>query len=354
MGRPRHATVVAYLAPFVALSGSSYAAITITGRNIKDGSVRYRDLSTGARRLLHGATGPAGERGPAGESGPAGVAGPAGSPGESVPADGSAEEKGRRLAEALGAAKRGDIVRVHGSYELVPESLPLVVPDGVQVVGDGSEATRIATTVVEADATVVRLEQYAQLTAVQIAARRTEKRSEPDVVVLDMGEDTIARDVHVVARSHWGGTFRGVLMHGGAELRRSEVDVNLGYGSAFGITLAGGIVQDALVAAVSQGFTQGIEVTGRSRLIRVDASAAIGVHGNVALHASGSGTTVFAAGSRFDSNPTSGGTPLAVEATGGSAIRIATSELAAGSVAGDVRCVESFATDFTPLDAGCS
>ena len=42
--RPRHATVVAYLALFVALGGSSYAAITVTGKNVKNGSLTGKDI----------------------------------------------------------------------------------------------------------------------------------------------------------------------------------------------------------------------------------------------------------------------------------------------------------------------
>jgi hypothetical protein len=41
--RPGHATVVAYLALFIALGGSSYAAIKITGKQVKDSSLTGRD-----------------------------------------------------------------------------------------------------------------------------------------------------------------------------------------------------------------------------------------------------------------------------------------------------------------------
>jgi hypothetical protein len=51
MRRPGHAVVVADLALFVALGGSSYAALTITGGNVKNSSL------TGG---LTGLTGPAG------------------------------------------------------------------------------------------------------------------------------------------------------------------------------------------------------------------------------------------------------------------------------------------------------
>jgi hypothetical protein len=40
----RHTTVVAYLALFAALGGSAYAAVTVTGKNIKDGTVTGRDV----------------------------------------------------------------------------------------------------------------------------------------------------------------------------------------------------------------------------------------------------------------------------------------------------------------------
>jgi hypothetical protein len=42
--RPRHATVVAYLALFLALTGSGYAALSITGRDVQDGSLTGRDI----------------------------------------------------------------------------------------------------------------------------------------------------------------------------------------------------------------------------------------------------------------------------------------------------------------------
>jgi hypothetical protein len=42
--RPKHATIVAYLALFVALGGSSYAAIRITGKNVKDSSLTGKDV----------------------------------------------------------------------------------------------------------------------------------------------------------------------------------------------------------------------------------------------------------------------------------------------------------------------
>jgi hypothetical protein len=89
----RHSTAVAYLALFAALGGSAYAAVTVTGSNIKDGTITGKDvknrslgtnkLSVGAVRSLAGSPGPAG---PAGPAGPRGVAGPKGEKGEPGPA----------------------------------------------------------------------------------------------------------------------------------------------------------------------------------------------------------------------------------------------------------------------------
>jgi hypothetical protein len=93
----RHGTVVAYLALSTALGGSAYAAVTVTGKDIKDGTITGRDvkgrslgiskLSTKAVSSLRGPRGPAGppgergERGSAGRTGATGRAGPDGPPG---------------------------------------------------------------------------------------------------------------------------------------------------------------------------------------------------------------------------------------------------------------------------------
>jgi hypothetical protein len=42
--RLTYANVTATLALFIALGGSSYAALTVTGRNVKNGSLSFRDL----------------------------------------------------------------------------------------------------------------------------------------------------------------------------------------------------------------------------------------------------------------------------------------------------------------------
>jgi hypothetical protein len=85
--RPSHAIVVAYLALFVALGGSSYAAIKITGKNVKDSSLTGKDVKNSSlttsdvkNRSLLAKDFKRGQlqRGPAGPAGPTGAKGDAG------------------------------------------------------------------------------------------------------------------------------------------------------------------------------------------------------------------------------------------------------------------------------------
>jgi hypothetical protein len=87
----RHSTAVAYLALFAALGGSAYAAATITGKNIDDGTVTGKDVknrSLGTKKLsatalssLAGERGPTGPQGQKGDRGEPGAAGPTGATG---------------------------------------------------------------------------------------------------------------------------------------------------------------------------------------------------------------------------------------------------------------------------------
>lgn len=85
-----YANVTATLALFVALGGSSYAAIKVTGRDVRDGSLSGRDLraaSLSSREVRNGSLMtsdfhlgqlPSGERGEKGEKGDRGDPGPPG------------------------------------------------------------------------------------------------------------------------------------------------------------------------------------------------------------------------------------------------------------------------------------
>jgi hypothetical protein len=98
--RLTYANVMATLAVFVALGGTSYAALTITGKNVKNGSLTGKDIKRSsltttqvkdgsllsadfkAGQLVAGAPGPAGPAGPAGPQGPKGDTGAQGAQGD--------------------------------------------------------------------------------------------------------------------------------------------------------------------------------------------------------------------------------------------------------------------------------
>src|SRR5690349_19191117 len=84
--------IVAYLALFVALSGTSYAASTallpknsVGSAQVINRSLQTGDLSKKTVAALHGARGPQGPRGPQGAPGAQGAAGAQGTPGASGP-----------------------------------------------------------------------------------------------------------------------------------------------------------------------------------------------------------------------------------------------------------------------------
>jgi type VI protein secretion system component Hcp len=86
--RLTYANVVSTVCLFMVLGGSAYAAVSITGKDVKNGSLtsadikdhslQGRDFKTG--HLPHGPIGPKGDTGPIGPKGDAGRAGPQGDP----------------------------------------------------------------------------------------------------------------------------------------------------------------------------------------------------------------------------------------------------------------------------------
>ncbi|MCW2923490.1 MAG: hypothetical protein JWM98_894 [Thermoleophilia bacterium] len=105
--RASYANVMATLAMFVALGGTSYAAVVLTGANIKDGTLTSKDVKD---RSLLGADFkagqlPAGEDGARGAAGAPGSAGAPGAPGAAGGrgADGSPDSPSQVLAKLTGA-----------------------------------------------------------------------------------------------------------------------------------------------------------------------------------------------------------------------------------------------------------
>jgi hypothetical protein len=93
----RYAAVASTLALVLAAGGTSYAAVQLTGKDIqddtittqdvKDKTLKVKDLAPGAAAGLRGATGAAGATGATGAAGAAGPAGPAGATGPIGPSN---------------------------------------------------------------------------------------------------------------------------------------------------------------------------------------------------------------------------------------------------------------------------
>ncbi len=130
-----YANVMSTLAVFLALGGTGYAALTITGKNVKDGSLTGRDIrssSVSARHVKDGSllasdfkpaqlpAGPAGARGPMGAQGPPGQrgpSGPAGAPAATNVTVRSASATGKGSATATASCAPGERA-VSGGFDI--------------------------------------------------------------------------------------------------------------------------------------------------------------------------------------------------------------------------------------------
>jgi hypothetical protein len=123
--RPRHGTVAAYLALFVALGGTSFAASTalpsnsvgtsqlkssaVTGAKVKNGSLTSSDFKKGSL--------PAGAKGATGATGPAGPAGPTGPAGAGEIAVAAINQSGAVDSVSSGSLSGANIIHnVAGAY----------------------------------------------------------------------------------------------------------------------------------------------------------------------------------------------------------------------------------------------
>ena len=102
--RPSPATIISLVALFVALGGTSYAAIALAPKNsvgsaqVINGSLLKKDLSKKTVAALKGNRGLRGPAGAAGSAGPAGATGPAGAVGATGPVGPSTGPAGGALA----------------------------------------------------------------------------------------------------------------------------------------------------------------------------------------------------------------------------------------------------------------
>jgi len=136
----RHATyanVVATLALFVALGGSSYAAIVVTGKNVKDSSLTTKDIKNRSLLKADFKTGqiPAGPRGITGTAGANGAAGAAGAPG----APGAPGGTGGQGAPGVSGYQRVPSAPI-ANPQNTQKSGTATCPAGKKVLGGGAEA----------------------------------------------------------------------------------------------------------------------------------------------------------------------------------------------------------------------
>ena len=154
--RLSYANLIATLALFVALGGSSYAAISIgskqiadnsvrskdvrnnsiRGKDIRNGSLKAADFKLGAlpagSRGARGATGPAGpkgDQGPQGVTGPQGAQGPAGPAGLSGVVTVQAESEFNSYAQAAEVSCPLGKKVIGTGYSILPGSFNVVVRD---------------------------------------------------------------------------------------------------------------------------------------------------------------------------------------------------------------------------------
>ena len=277
MKTPRHSTVVAYLALFVALSGSAYAATRIGSKQIVNNSIRsqdirdrgiaLKDISTSARRSLRGQTGAAGAQGAPGAPGGQGVQGPKGDQGPAgasavpartvlVGAGGTPAENGTALRSAIAslpaasATEPRAVVLGAGRYDLNGSGLS--VPADVALNGAGEDATIIESSPANVLLTVLTLGERAQLRDLTV---RTASGTLGSTAVNATAGDAILDSVRMLAGI--GAVMRGGLLR--------DVDIQ---GVGLGVrALAPAsnhrhlIMTGSRVATVSPGLTRAVHAS---------------------------------------------------------------------------------------------
>lgn len=141
--RSHYANVVSTLALCVALGGTSYAAVTITGKDVRNGSLTGKDVkksSLTTRQVKNGsllaADFKAGQLRSAGNPGPQGAQGVQGPAGPQGPAGVSADffEDEQESAMNVADSKRVDVTcplgtfALGGGYEIWDNNFPPIVP----------------------------------------------------------------------------------------------------------------------------------------------------------------------------------------------------------------------------------
>ena len=292
MRRPRHATIVAYLALSISLGGTSYAAITITGKNVKDGSLSQKDLSKQARKALkgnRGAAGAPGATGPAGATGAAGATGPRGATGT---VDTSAfYDKG--ASDARFAAKVRNVVPVGGAgtaaengaalraaYDDAPSGAVLVAGPGDFDLGDQALALRQTVALQGSGAALTRIftagaDRTAMTGATTLRDLEVEVTGSGALTAIAAGDqrlvlERVALDVRGRSPVNAADTVRGVTGARSTRVHDSEIVLANAGGTTNGALAAAGVpalgepgfrVRDSLVSLTNANGGSAIAVS---------------------------------------------------------------------------------------------
>lgn len=122
--RPSPALIISIIALVVACTGTAIAAQIITSAQIKNGTIRLKDLSANTRKALRGSRGPTGVTGLQGQQGPTGqqgATGPSALDGGSIPS-------GTTVTGAWGGRYTAALAGSQTNSYLLPSSFPLPAP----------------------------------------------------------------------------------------------------------------------------------------------------------------------------------------------------------------------------------
>jgi hypothetical protein len=141
-GRLSYANVVATLALFIALGGSSYAAIKITGKNVKDASLTSADVKDRSLLSKDFKAGqlPAGPQGSQGAQGAAGATGATGSPGASAAGGGAVTYHDATVQNPASAFTEGSVGCGPGE-QVVGGGIKVVDPSSQYIVDSAPDGT---------------------------------------------------------------------------------------------------------------------------------------------------------------------------------------------------------------------
>jgi len=391
-----YANVMATIAVFVALGGSSYAALSLTGsdirnesltgRDIRNGSIRSPDVKnrslTGAdikvrsiplNRLARSLRGPAGAAGPAGPAGPPGPGGGRGYQNVLVVAKASGDFTLIQSAlDSIKAASESNRYLVRVAPGVYPERIQM--RPYVDIEGSGEGATRIIAAATASPAATVSTASAAELRFLTV-----ESSGSSSFATAIASTGTNVHLTHVTAVASGAGQNRAIDLEGGAPLLTDvtaragggDFSVGVDIGKAAtptleGLTAAASAADQSYGVANSSGSSPKIlnsqlsaAATNTAYGIQNDAAGALiqrsmvegsGAIGYAVFNIGGPGSFVV----RIDQSDLVGSTRTVQNITGFTT-QVGASRLAGGPVAGGgtVTCAGTFDEGYDFFSTSC-